>query len=91
MLYYAAGTDNSYIDECNKMQLFRAFPRNSAGSGVTWRVDGTIQPGNDAFFLYAAPASGATAERSVSAEIQGMPAVVDTAKVIVRNYLWPGL
>lgn len=90
-LYYATGADNSYIDDSNKLQFFRAFPHNSAGGGVTWRVDGTVQPGNETFFLYTAPASGATSEHSVSAEIQGMPEIIDTAKVIVRNYLWPGL
>ncbi|MGH7081240.1 MAG: hypothetical protein ACREFV_02095 [Acetobacteraceae bacterium] len=90
-LYYATGADNSYIDDSNKLQVFRAFPRNATGGGVTWRVDGTVQPGNEAFYLYTAPASGATAEHSVSAEIQGMPAIIDRAKVIVRNYLWPGL
>lgn len=90
-LYYATGADNSYIDDSNKMQLFQAFPRNSAGGGVTWRVDGAVQGGNDVFFLYAAPNIGATAEHTVSAEIQGVPAVADAAKVIVLNYLWPGL
>lgn len=90
-LYYFTGMDNSYIDDSNKMQLFQAFPQNSGGAGVTWRVDGVAQPGNDVWFLYNAPSSGTTAEHTVSAEIQGMPAVADAAKVIVLNYLWPGL
>ncbi|MGH7119779.1 MAG: hypothetical protein ACREFP_12445 [Acetobacteraceae bacterium] len=90
-LYYVNGADNSYIDDCNKMQLFRAFPKNSPGGGVTWRIDGAVQTGNDIFFLYSSPNSGTVASHAVSAEIQGMPTVADTAKLIVRNYVWPGL
>lgn len=89
-LYYISGDDNAYIDDRNKMQLFRAFPQNGPG-GVTWLVDGVLQAGNDEWFLYETPTSGASTERTVTAQIPGMPAVADEAKVIVLNYVWPGL
>ncbi|MDA8051272.1 MAG: hypothetical protein M0002_14935 [Rhodospirillales bacterium] len=90
-LYYASGDDNAYIDERNKMQLFRAFPRNSPATGVIWLVDGAVQGGSEVWFLYRPPPSGGTAEHSVTVQIPGMPQVADTAKVIVLNYVWPGL
>jgi len=90
-LYYASGDDNAYIDDRNKMQLFQAYPKNNPGPGVTWLVDGAAQPGNDVWFLYQAPVTGSDALHSVTAQIPGMPQVADTAKVMVINYLWPGL
>lgn len=93
-LYYAAGYHNSYMDDRNKMQMFRAFPRHGPAAGVTWRVDGAVQPETTDWFLYQLvepPVSGTFATHTVSAEIPGMPQVADTAKVVVLNYVWPGL
>lgn len=90
-LTYPGGADNAYIDDRNKMQLFQAFPKNSPGPGVTWLVDGVVQPGNDVWFLYRPPATGSDALHSVTAQIPGLPQVADTALVSLVNYLWPGL
>jgi hypothetical protein len=90
-LYYRAGADNAYIDDSNKMQLFQAFLSHSPGPQVAWLVDGVVQGGTDPWFLYRAPANGAGALVTVTARIQALPAVQDEAKVIVRNYNWPGL
>jgi len=88
-LYFASGADNDYIDDRNKMQMFRAYPRNNPTTGVTWLVDGVAQADTDVWFLYQ-PA-GSLTEHSVTAQIPGMPLVADTAKVVMLNYVWPGL
>lgn len=90
-LYYQSGADNAYIDDSNKKQLFRASLSHAPAPQVTWLVDGVVQGGTDTWFLYEAPANGAGALVTVAAQIQAVPAVQDNAKIIVRNYDWPGL
>ncbi len=93
-LYYPQSTladhRNSLIDDSNKQQLFEAKIWNSSVSQVEWRVDNVVQGGiTDPWFLYQVSGSGSTEMVSVTAAIQGQPAVVDEARVIQINYFWP--
>jgi hypothetical protein len=91
-LYYPNGQDNAYIDSSNTMQFFRALLRHSPSQNVQWSVDGVVQAGQtEPTFLYQVTGSGAAKEVTVEAAIQGLPATVDQAKVMLTNYYWPGL
>jgi hypothetical protein len=91
-LYYPTGHDNAYIDASNTMQFFRAELRDSPSDVVEWLVDGVLQTAtNDHTFLYKPPASGAAAEVTVEARVPGEATAVDTAKVVLTNYDWPGI
>ena len=91
-LYYPDGEDNAYIDSSNTMQFFRALIRDSPTQVVQWRVDGAVQGGQTGeVFLYRVLGAGAPKEVTVEAQIQGLPAAVDSAKVMLTNYYWPGL
>jgi hypothetical protein len=91
-LYYPQGQHNSYIDDSNKMQLFRTTLRNSATSEVDWLVNGVVQGGIvEPWFLYKVSGSGATQKVTIRARIKNQPTVYDEAKVIQINYFWPGL
>ena len=59
---------------------------------MRWSVDGVVQAGQtEQIFLYQVTGAGAGKEVTVAAAIQGVPATVDTAKVMLTNYDWPGL
>ena len=94
-LYYPqnqTGDDrNEFIDDSNKMQVFRAAIRNSAISGVQWLVDNVLVPNTEpsSLFLYRVTGSGSTKVVVVTARIAAQPAVKDQAKVIQINYTWP--
>jgi hypothetical protein len=91
-LYYPDGQDNAYIDASNTMQFFRVLLRDSPTQSVQWKVDGVVQAGqSERIFLYRATGSGPEKEVTVEAAIQGLPAAVDEAKVMLTNYYWPGL
>lgn len=91
-LYYPQGHHNAYIDDSNKMQLFRATLRHSATAEVEWLVDGALQGGlNEPWFLYQASGAGGTKQVTVRGRIKSQPAVHDEARVILLNYNWPGL
>ncbi len=90
-VYYQGGEDNQYISDSNKVRLFRAELFNVSGAGVIWSVDGAVQPGNDPWFLYSAPASGGTALATVTAQSQAAPAATIQARIVLVNYFWPGL
>ncbi|HET6183638.1 MAG TPA: hypothetical protein VFA03_08590 [Acetobacteraceae bacterium] len=93
-LYYQQGADNSYIDDRNKLRVFRAFPRHAAGSAVNWSVTGgaiNVVGPDSTFATYVAPLSGGDAEQTVTATLASDPSVVDHAKIILLNYNWPGL
>jgi hypothetical protein len=89
-LYYRQGANNSYIDDCNKMRLFEATPRDAAAPAVEWLVGGVLQSGTSQTFLYQSPNSGGTAVVTVRARLQAQPAIFDDAKVLQLNYTWPG-
>jgi hypothetical protein len=91
-LYYPSGQDNAYIDSSNTMQFFQALLRNTTTQAVQWKVDGVVQAGQtEQIFLYRVTGSGAEKEVTVEVAIQGVPAAVDQAKVMLTNYYWPGL
>lgn len=90
-IYYRTGFDNGYIDPSNKKLMFRAVASDAGGSQVQWRVNGGLQGGTEAWFLYEAPASGGESTTTVSVELAGAPAIRDDAKVLLLNYSWPGL
>lgn len=96
-LYYRynqlAGQYNEYIDESNKMQLFRALIRNSDSTQVNWKVDGGVAPGagNEPWYLYKAPDFGSTREVTIEASLQADPGIQSEARVIQINYRWPDI
>ena len=93
-LYYQQGANNAFIDEQNKLRVFRAFSRHAAGSAVNWSVTGgtiSIIGPDTTFASYLAPLTGGDAEETVTATLASDPAVTDQAKIILLNYNWPGL
>jgi hypothetical protein len=96
-LYYDAGAhDNAYIDDSNKMRLFRADIWHSDDRNVEWLVNGAVQPAPSLAmpqsFLYTSPSMGSDMVLVlVRARIKSNPGVFDEAQVILRNYDWPGL
>jgi hypothetical protein len=90
-LYYRSGLDSAFIDDRNKMQIFRAFLSHSPTPQVRWLVNGVAQAGTDSWFLYNAPANGAGAVVTVAAQINALPAVQDDARIVLENYDWPGI
>ena len=95
-LYYDSMRDNAYIDDSNKMQLFRADVWNSADETVEWLVNGALQPAQPLVvpqgFLYKAPSLGSDMVAVlVRARIKSKPDVYDEAQVVLLNYDWPGL
>jgi hypothetical protein len=91
-VYYPSGDDNAYMDSSNTMQFFRAQLTNSVNQVVEWRVDGVLQAGQtEPVFLYQAAGTGAPRLVTVEARLPGEPAAVDSAKLMLTNYSWPGL
>jgi len=93
-LYYDSNFDNAYIDDSNKLRVFRAFPRHPANAAVQWSATlGGVAPAaaDTKFCTYTAPNSGATAEATVTAALAADPTVTDDARVVLLNYSWPGL
>ena len=92
-LYYPLGHNNDYIDESNKMQLFRTIMRNSSSSQVIWRRNGALIPGWDKpWYLYKVgdwTDSGGTTSVKLSAELSS--GETDEAVIIMINYDWPGI
>ncbi len=93
-LYYWNNDDNAYIDDSNKMWVFRAFPRHAANPTVQWSATlGSVVPGSPdtTWGSYTAPSSGGIAEATVTATLTADPTVTDDARVVLLNYIWPGL
>lgn len=89
-LYYHGVGYNDYIDVSNKIQLFRATICNSASQTVTWQVHsgaGVI----DANGLFQAPNSGSDHQLAIIRGYINSTTVYDEAKVVLLNYVWPGL
>ncbi|MCP5072696.1 MAG: hypothetical protein GY947_05285 [Rhodobacteraceae bacterium] len=92
-LYYPNGHHNAYIDDSNKMQIFRASIRDSAQTDLRWLVNGVPDPAGTTapWFQYKAT-SGSPQMMTIRVEIKNlMPVVFDEAKIIQLNYDWPGL
>ena len=91
-IYYPSGDDNAYIDSSNTMQFFRAQLVNSPSQVVEWRVDGVLQAGQaEPVFQYKAAGAGVSKLVTVQARVPGEPTAVDSAKLMLTNYHWPGL
>ena len=90
-LYYRTGAHNAYIDDSNKMRMFSATLRDTPNTQIEWLVDGVPEPGTNPRFLYNGLPAGGGQVVTVLARIQGQPAIFDDAKVILLNYVWPGL
>jgi hypothetical protein len=89
-LYFFQGADNSYIDDCNKEREFSAAVYDSS-STVQWLLNGTLQGTVGPWFSYQAPNTGGTQTVTLQARLQSQPSVYDEAKILLRNYNWPGL
>lgn len=91
---YYLGT--AYIDQSNKIQLFRANVWHSDDETVEWLVDGVIQPAQPPVmpraFLYEAPLASSTSLPSkpviVRARIKSNWDVYDEAQVVLLDYIW---
>jgi hypothetical protein len=93
-LYYRTNDDNAYMDDSNKMWVFRAFPRHAVNPTVHWTTSvGSVVAvlGDSHFGVYTAPISGTTTVATVTASLAANPAVTDDAEVLLLNYVWPGL
>lgn len=92
-LYYtqsSALVHNNYIDDSNKVQLFQARIWHSTVQNVTWQIasgPGTIGANG----LYVAPNSGSDHQVAVVRGYIGATAAYDEARIVLRNYVWPGL
>ncbi len=92
-LYYhdpGSNIHNNYIDDSNKIQLFQAAIWNSSIQTVAWQVHigaGAI----DANGLYRAPNSGADHQLVTVRGYIGATTVYDEARIVLLNYVWPGL
>lgn len=90
-LYYPSGHHNAYIDESNKMQIFRAIIRNSDSTTVAWEVNGNPAPGASQEPWYLYKTSYANTEKvTVKVSLVGDLNIQDEANVIQINYIWPG-
>jgi hypothetical protein len=89
-LYYPDGEDNAYIDSSNTMQFFRAIVRDGPIQAVQWSVDGAVQATVGELFLYQVVGNGPAKGVTIEARLPGNSAI-DTAKVVLTNYYWPGL
>ncbi len=88
-LYYGQGANNNYIDDCNKQCQFSADIYDS-NAQVEWLVDWVPQSGVGPWFCYRAPDFGAATVVTVRAQLHGRTDVFDEAKILQRNYDWPG-
>ena len=93
-LYYRNNDNNDYIDDSNKLWVFRAFPRHAANPTVQWSATtGTVTPGSPdtGWCTYSTPGSGSVSEAIVTAKLASDPSITDDARVVLLNYIWPGL
>ena len=105
-LFYANLHDNPYIDDSNKLFVFRAFPRHAAIPTVQWAIKApttVLAPGTvtlsstdtDLCTYWApAPPSGPPyppVEVTITAQLPAYSGVQDDATVVLLNYVWPGL
>ena len=88
--------DNAYIDDSNKLQVFRAFPRHAANPAVAWSVDvGTVIPyATDTTWCtflapntVASPNSGGATVATVTAKLAAGASA--DARIVLLNYVWP--
>jgi hypothetical protein len=89
-LYYINGANNNFIDDCNKERQFSATAYDST-SQVQWLVNGALQGTVGPWFFYQAPSSGSPQVVTLRARLQAQPGIFDEAKILLRNYNWPGL
>lgn len=89
-LYYPVGANNDYMDDCNKMRLFKAAVHHSANTATEWLVDGVLQAGTSPWLLYKLAGAGGTKVVTIRARLQSAPAIFDDALVLQLNYFWPG-
>lgn len=93
LYYHEAGTavHNNYIDDSNKAQLFQARIWNSDIQSATWKI--FSGPGSIDFNtgLYVAPYSGNDHQVVVVRGYIGATAIHDEARIVLRDYVWPGL
>jgi hypothetical protein len=99
-LYHWSGNDNAYMDDSNKLQVFRAFPRHAANPAVNWSLTagpGTLQlnAADSAWCTYLAPNTGASPGpasatiATITARLAADPGVTADAEIVLLNYAWP--
>jgi len=88
-----AGGDSAWIDDSNKVQVFRAVVRNSPSS-LNWFVGGSAVPEAEhgpLFYFAPAAASGPDTVIPIRAQLATDASVKSEAKVVLVNYNWPGI
>jgi hypothetical protein len=92
-LYYRQGADSAWIDDSNKVQVFRAIVQNSPSS-LNWFVGGSAVPEAEhgpLFYFAPAAASGPDTVIPIRAQLATDATVKSEAKVVLLNYTWPGI
>ena len=92
-LYYRQGGDSDWIDDSNKVQVFRAVVRNSPSS-LNWFVGASAVPEAEhgpLFYFEPAAASGPDTFIPIRAQLATDASVQSEAKVVLVNYNWPGI
>jgi hypothetical protein len=92
-LYYRQGGDSDWIDDSNKVQVFRAVVRNSSSS-LNWFVGASAVPEGEhgpLFYFEPAAASGPDTFIPIRAQLATDASVQSEAKVVLVNYNWPGI
>jgi hypothetical protein len=92
-LYYRQGGDSDWIDDSNKVQVFRAVVRNSSSS-LNWFVGASAVPEAEhgpLFYFEPAASSGPDTFIPIRAQLATDATVQSEAKVVLVNYNWPGI
>ena len=92
-LYYRLGGDSAWIDDSNKVQVFRAVVQNSP-SNLNWFVGASAVPEAEhgpLFYFSPAAASGSDTFIPIRAQLATDATVKSEAKVVLVNYTWPGI
>ena len=92
-LYYRQGGDSDWIDDSNKVQVFRAIVRNSPSS-LNWFVGASAVPEAEhgpLFYFEPAASSGPDTFIPIRAQLATDATVQSEAKVVLVTYNWPGI
>jgi hypothetical protein len=91
-LYYQNGYDNSYIDQTNKRQLFRAMLYHADHAECEWLIDSPqVDPNIAPEHEYESADHGEPRMVHIAVQLKGHPEIRDRATVCLLNYSWPGI
>lgn len=93
LYYYEASAEvhNNFIDDSNKVQLFQARTWHSDTQDATWKIISGPGAIDYSTGLYVAPHSGNNHQVVVVRGYIAATAIYDEARIVLRDYVWPGL